>query len=40
MELVDQLHMSEPAEHHILIFLTGEDEINRCCQVKHETRNP
>ncbi|KAJ1490877.1 P-loop containing nucleoside triphosphate hydrolase protein, partial [Baffinella frigidus] len=32
MELVDVLHSTEPTEHHILVFLTGEDEIVRCCQ--------
>ena len=26
---VDQLHSTEAPEHHILLFLTGEDEINR-----------
>ena len=36
MELVDQLHTSEPSEDHILIFLTGEDEINKCCQGIHK----
>mmetsp|Transcript_39431 Transcript_39431/g.79046 ORF Transcript_39431/g.79046 Transcript_39431/m.79046 type:complete len:196 (+) Transcript_39431:1-588(+) len=35
MELVDDLHAHEPPEHHILVFLTGEDEINRVCQGIH-----
>ncbi len=36
MQLVEQLHANEPTEHHILVFLTGEDEINRCCQGIHK----
>jgi HrpA-like RNA helicase len=35
MELVAELHVQEPTEHHILVFLTGEDEINRACQGAH-----
>ena len=35
MELVDQLHVEQPVEHHILVFLTGEDEIIRACQGAH-----
>jgi ATP-dependent RNA helicase DHX8/PRP22 len=35
MELVDQLHVQQPVEHHILVFLTGEDEIIRACQGAH-----
>jgi len=35
MELVDHLHAEQPPQHHILVFLTGEDEINRACQGIH-----
>jgi ATP-dependent RNA helicase DHX8/PRP22 len=35
MELVEELHVNEPTEHHILVFLTGEDEITHKDEIAH-----
>lgn len=33
LDLVEKIHVREPSEKHILLFLTGQDEIDRVCKV-------